>query len=111
MKIEELVETFKKHHEDHLKRSKGTPQEGSFNISEALHVICQEIVALKGSPKSAEKKSSTPFIKDKELFKAVNFADAMVKKGTAHGLAVQKASNYYQVSEKDVDTELTKRKG
>ncbi len=109
MKIEELVETFKRHHEEHLKRSKGTPQEGSFNISQALHVICQEIVALKGFPKSADKKSSTPFIKDKELFKAVNFADAMVKKGTAHELAVQKASNYYQVSQQDLDTELRKR--
>ncbi len=104
MKIEQLVEKFKNDSEEFSKSGKT-----GFSMPEALHTICEEIICLKGSPKTYTKKSSTPFIKDPELFKAVNFADAMVKKGTAHGLAVQKASDYYHVSVHDVASELAKR--
>ena len=104
MKIEQLVEKFKNDSEEFSKSGKP-----GFNMPEAFHTICQEIVSLKGSPKPYPKKSSAPFIKDPNLFKAVNFADAMVKKGTAHGLAVQKAADYYQASVHDIAAELAKR--
>jgi len=50
-----------------------------------------------------------PYIKDKELFKAVSFASSMKKNGKPIGLACKIAADYYGVSQSDVASELGKR--
>lgn len=49
------------------------------------------------------------YISDKNLFNAVSFASAMIKKGTSPALASHKAAAYYEVSTSDVASELGKR--
>jgi len=50
-----------------------------------------------------------PYIEDENVFKAVNFASSMIKKGTRNGLAIHKAANYYNVNQSEVASELGKR--
>lgn len=50
-----------------------------------------------------------PFIENEDVFKAVNFAASMIKKGTAKGLAIHKAANYYKVDQAEVASNLGKR--
>jgi len=49
------------------------------------------------------------FIADENVFKAVNFASSMIKKGTPIGLAIYKAASYYKVATKKVAHYLGKR--
>ncbi len=102
MNIEELAQILSRHKEEFAKSGKT-----GFNMPEALHIICQEIIGLK-APKSYGK-SSAPYIKNPDLFKAVNFADAMIKKGTAYEPAVRKAAEYYKANPQEVADELRKR--
>lgn len=50
-----------------------------------------------------------PFIKDPDVFKACSFASSMIKKGTSIGLAIHKASKYYNVDQTKVASNLGKR--
>ena len=43
-----------------------------------------------------------PYIKDKDVYKAVMFARKMHKDGMNAGLAIYKASRYYKVDQSDV---------
>ena len=43
-----------------------------------------------------------PYIKDKDVYKAVMFARKMYKDGMNVGLAIYKASRYYKVDQSDV---------
>lgn len=49
------------------------------------------------------------YIKDSDVYKAVNFAASMIKKGTRTGLAVYKAASYYNVSSSEVAHHLGSR--
>ncbi len=49
------------------------------------------------------------YIADQDVFKAVNFASEMIKKGTAKGLAIHKAAQYYKVDRSEVASNLGKR--
>lgn len=49
------------------------------------------------------------YINDEDLFKAISFASSMIKKGTSKGLAIHKASKYYNVPTHDVASKLGKR--
>lgn len=50
-----------------------------------------------------------PYIADENIFKAVNFAATMIKKGTKPGLAIHKAASYYKVNKSEVASEVGKR--
>lgn len=53
--------------------------------------------------------SDRPYIEDINVFKAVNFARAIVKKGKdSMGLAIYKAAKYYKVPETDVAKQMGK---
>ena len=43
-----------------------------------------------------------PFIKDRELYKAVSFAVKMIRQGTNPGVANTRAAEYYGVAVSDV---------
>lgn len=49
------------------------------------------------------------YIENEDLFKAVNFAASMIKKGTKHGLAIHKSAKYYNLNKSEIASELGKR--
>jgi len=49
------------------------------------------------------------YIENQNVFKAVNFAASMKKKGTPAGLAIHKAASYYNVDKSEVASHLGKR--
>jgi hypothetical protein len=49
------------------------------------------------------------YIQDKDVFKAVSFAAAMIKIGKPKGLSIYKAASYYNVATRDVAHYLGKR--
>jgi len=49
------------------------------------------------------------FIKDKDVFRAVNFAAKMIKDGRSAPLSISIASKYYEVNQSEVASNIGKR--